>query len=199
MTDKAKVLDALTEIVPQVLREEFPERADLCVLGTRIGYDACRYFEIDAKPCCVRTIAFNQDWYEHYVATGCDLDHPSWESFMGENGNAWSVVVDESERDEPGRYAGHLVLLAEPDDLYLLDLTMRQFARPERGMLFPDAYKTRLDRDAFARGEPIMLSEPPGYLLYRLRTDAPDYRRGGDWRVKQPLSGQVIRRLKATL
>jgi hypothetical protein len=34
------------------------------------------------------------------------------------------------------------------------------------------------------------------WLCYRLREDAPDYRRGKDWRLKQPLSGKVIRRVR---
>lgn len=201
------VLNHVGRFVPEELRAEFPHRADLCVLATKIGYDTCRYFGVECRPVVTRTIAFNQRWFEFTrdsdfyasVETGetiAPVDQAAWEQAKAED--AWSVAIDETNRNEPGRFAGHLVLLApgEPHDT-MLDLSARQFARPDHAMLFPDGIVMDVaDGDlqtgvTFDNGH-----DPAAYIAYRIRTDVPDYRRGSDWRLKNDITGRVIRRMK---
>jgi hypothetical protein len=122
-------LEAIATVTGEVLREEFPERADLCVLATRIGFDACKYFGIGSRPVVVRTLVFN--------VICRTLREGGWrpESVGDEfaSGEAWALAVDENDR---GRCASRGTGAARADEGFLLD--PRVPLRAGRSSVVPD-------------------------------------------------------------
>lgn len=203
ITDRASFFDSLAEAVVTEVRREIPHRRDLCILSTRVGWDACNYFGVPARPMPVRTLAFNQRWSSHIETVG-NVEDESWEKAMEEG--AWSIFIDEEDHTA-GKYPGHLVLVSEQDgdhvegrDDWFLDLSLGQFTRPQYDMNFPDSLTMRVDLPAIESGEAVVFrTDDLAYVTYRFRVDAPDWRRGADWRRKQPISGRVIRSVRDTL
>lgn len=180
--------------VPEELRSDFPDRRDICVLASRVGYDVLRYFGVNAKPVVARALAFNAKWDEWVDTTRGDLNDPRWEEAIKDG--AHSLVVDEVDRQVKGRFAGHLILWL-PDLGQLMDLSAEQFSRPDHDMVFPPA--VRLLAPEFLGGEAHVFDSPDGgAIAYRYRQGVTSFRRGGDWNIKTAYAGRIIRRLRDT-
>lgn len=191
-TAATSVISTLIEVTPEIVQGDL-ERQDLCVLASRVGQDALAYFGVAATPVTTRTIAFNQAWFEFANAHDGNLDDPAW---ADQPADCWSVAVDER-HEHDGRFPGHVVLVT--DDA-MVDLSLGQFSRPDHGMEFPVA--GALPLAGFMGGEPLQWTtlDPPSYVIYQLRKDAPSFRHGSDWRRGGgAYTGKVIREMKARL
>jgi hypothetical protein len=194
------VLDWLRREVPPYVAAELGGKRDSCVLSTRVGYDVCRYFGVQAKPTVVRAFAFNEAWArvaDEQPELLADPDDAKWEDARMEG--AWALAIDEEDHGTPGRFAGHLVLVAAGEPDWFLDLTAGQFSRPERGLTIPDAIWTVAPAGFVGGHEPLLIEGDGGAIAYLHRPGVSTFYRGGDWRKHQPLSGALIRRAKKEL
>jgi hypothetical protein len=106
----------------------------LCIFGTKAFIDTAAYFGIDAKPLPVTAIAANRGWLEWTSTVGglekalfSEVELPPLPD------DAWSVGIDY--RGTLGGYPGHLLAVTGDQ---AVDITARQFARPEYRIMVPD-------------------------------------------------------------
>lgn len=189
---QVRMLERLVELAPAAIAEKWDVR-QACIASTAIGVKVCRYFGLDAKPLPTRAVAANAEWAA-WMADGQPIMEPDELLATG----AWSVEIDVW-TDEPGRYAGHLVV-GLPGERLLLDLNCGQFSRPKKNIVVPDAGVFATD-DAFWTDDDVAAQyamENDGLLAYqRIRNDS--FRRSPDWRKAgrtDPVAGALIRQLR---
>lgn len=187
--NRDEIIDTLVAVAAPILAREY--RPDCCVAATRHGDEVLRYFGVPAVPLKVQAIVGNatwRDWMLTRPTPGEPMPDP-----------AWSVGVD-LESKEDGRYAGHLVLLA--DDL-LIDLSLGQMARPVRGISLPPAAvfpvgETWAEQGDMAVGISDGESGDESIVLYR-RLPERDWMGVPDWTRQPRFAGEMIRGVKARL
>lgn len=191
------LLPLLAELAPEEIRRELPGRRDVCVLATRVGYDVLSYFGVESAPVVVRALAFNPPAVAWVNERGPNVSDEQLEEYNATG--AWVVAIDEEDHEIPGRFPGHLVLRV-PSERALVDLSIDQFARPERGIIMPKSAIFDAPDDFFSDdGAATYGLEGGGRLAYFYRQrGTKDFRSGADWKRKNPISGRVIRRLRAT-
>lgn len=197
--DRPDVIEWVADNVPPAVQDHLLGKLDTCVLSTRIGYDILSYFGIEAKPVVVRAMAFNQKWEkiaQEHPDRLADPDPNKWNDPLFEG--AWSVGIDERDHREKGRWPGHLVLHLPGETSYLLDLTVSQFRREQYDMLFPDVLLHEVPA-SFLDCEPFILEYGPATIGYVYRPGVTSYRQGSDWKGRNHLSGQLIRRAREEL
>lgn len=124
---REKLLRRLVEVAPFVLAS-WSKEGPRCVLATACGVDLLQRFGVRAEPLAVRATVLNRGFLEWRKA-GRVGDPRSFGAFCVEAG-----APDATE--EPGRWNGHL-LVAVPTRGAVLDLDLRQFHRPEKGIRMP--------------------------------------------------------------
>lgn len=195
MPSPPDLLPLLTKLAPEEIRRELPDKRDICVLSTRLGYDVLRYFGVESRPVVVRALAFNPAAVAWIDEHGLDLSDEQKEEY--DASGAWVVAIDEEDHGIPGRFPGHLVLHV-PSERALVDLSLAQFARPNRGIVLPDAHIFDVPEDFFRdNGQVVYSLDGGGKLIYGYRKRAArDFRSSGDWRLKNSATGRVIRRVR---
>lgn len=124
MTKTERVIKLLLEKARPEILKEF--REDSCIASTAAGVDVLTYFNILAKALPVRTTVFNGAF-----AARIDAGQP-WpkadeiKRWTVEDGS-YSVGIGYGTQ-QPGKWAGHLAILAE--NIYLIDLSIDQASRP---------------------------------------------------------------------
>lgn len=189
-----RIVERLCAETLPLLSADLGGKLDLCVLATKTGTDVLRYFGIDAKPMPVVVAALNGpavDWIESDRELPSDYGEEA-EEF--EASGAWIVQIDERDLGEPGRYPGHLVV-SLPRENAFLDLSLGQFARPEKGILVPPGAMFDLP-EGFADERGLYSLEGGGALVYEARK-GDRFRSGADWKQKSPYSGALIRSIRA--
>ena len=186
-----EVVVAARVVVPRILDEVLPlplPRGDgRCLVASRIGLEALRYFEVGVAPLPTRALAVDRNWIE-WQREGAEPPMPA---------GSWSVGVG-WETDAPGLSA-HVVLELEDDGL-LLDLDSAQLARPHRGILVPRSVLTPLVVDGEGRTWAAVDLEEGGQLTYIPHPSPPAFRSAPDWRRSgQRLAGRAIREMRALL
>lgn len=193
-----RVAELLCEETLPLLSADLGGKLDLCVLATKVGLDVLRYFGVDAKPLPVVVAALNApavDWIESDRELPREYGEDADEF---EKSGAWIVQIDERDLGEPGRYPGHLVVGLPGEDA-ILDLSLGQFARPEKGILVPPGGMFDLP-EGFADGRRGLYQlEGGGALVYEARPRSDRFRRGADWKRKNPYAGALIRRIRAAV
>lgn len=201
--ERDAVLAWATREVPAALERDF-ERRDLCVLASRVGYDVCSYFGVEVKPVVVRTMVMNQAWVQFAN------EHPELTDNFGDEEwlrardrlDVYAIAIDETERNEKGKFAGHLVLYAPGDDPSVLDLSVKQFERPAHDIIFETGGLNIDAPPGFLDGEPLTYvsgHETHANIIYAVRPGVKTYTRGGDWKHANHFSGQLIRRAREEL
>lgn len=174
MREREAVL-AVVEVARPIILSQY--RKDSCVASTRIGLGAFRRLGIPARPLPVEVAIFNPTM-ARLLREGT---HPT---LALADPRAWSVGAgpDDSTPLKPKGWKGHLVILTES---FLVDLSLDQFARPERNLDL----------------EPIALPRPEGWpdevkdwatwrtdagieIMYRSIEDW-RWRNSPDWRRKR--------------
>jgi hypothetical protein len=156
--ERRRVLEALVRVLPEETEAAGMGR-DTCVFCSWIGREVLRRFGISAKPVAVRAAIVNRQFWED---VGEDWNRVLDVKDDGLREESWSVALGFSHGPpEKGRWAGHLILTTRNPDM-VLDLTLDQASRPEKGIpLEPLAYQ--VDRSAlraFERGEsPLEFAE----------------------------------------
>ena len=154
-------------------------RPDCCILATRtLGavFERLNGWSWEALPCA--SLAANAAAVELLEAR---VPVEEWPEV------AWSVGVDDDPADvNPGRYAGHLVLVLDTGaGLQLVDGALGQFSRPHRGLVVPEMVRFDIE-DAWApvhsvefeAGTKVMWR--PSKRLGKSHRVAPDWTR--NWR-----------------
>lgn len=195
-----KPTEALMLVAPAILEEHF--HPDCCIAATRHGIEALRYFGVEAQPVKVQTFAGNADWIrwiEQLAAAGRSPDDEAMPD------GSWSVGIDLSAdgvraTSARGRYPGHLVFVA---DGFLIDLSLGQMSRPERGMTLP--FCAAFDLSGHERwdndGAGFRVEHLPGEVVAVIYKRLPevDWRDAPDWRRKPPYAGEIIRAMKRAM
>jgi len=214
--DRARVIDAL----PAALRDVTDEagfRRDICVLAAWVGQQVLRSYGISARAHAVRAVILNRQMREH---VGDDLDRlfEPWTAELEEEldrRGAWSVLLGWEGRQRadrprtPGRrFPGHVILETRNPDR-LIDPTLDQAARPERGMpLEPAALEVPRDQlKRFGRGDGVAAfeDEDSGVLTVYGVVPGLDFRRGADWHDAEtreltgPLRGRLVAQVRGRL
>lgn len=111
--------------------------------------------------------------------------------------DAWAVGIDPREPCDPGRYPGHLVLEVEDlaGDLWLLDASLGQLSRPQRGMPLPRTWVWRLERDWLVQPGHVHAQLPGGATVeYQPWPDLGQlHRNAADWRMNwRPRAAAIL-------
>ena len=186
------VLDLASEIVPSYLEEILPRETlrspGRCLVATRVGMEALRYFGIASEPMFCEALGANRAWLDWTTESYPD---PPVSPMPDE---AWSVYVGpgSGNPDVPGIEA-HAVLVVGDD---LLDLDSGQFARPAKGILVPESLKIPIEIRHGRRSAGLDL-DGGGTLGYaELRKPPHNWRSTPDWRLSPRDAGPVIRRIR---
>lgn len=208
LDERKQIIKALQRQLPE-LTTEIGFNRDICVLSGWAGRELLRRFGISAKPVAVRAVALNDVFWE---LTGEDWDKVFSVNLEDDDvpDEAWSVGIGFGP-ESPGRWPGHLVLTTRNPDM-LLDLTLDQASRPERGInLYPLA--DEIERgvlQAFERGEGTLSFYDPETGTRVAYGMIPDLKpnSGTDWRgmdsgelseARKKLVDLLEKRIKADL
>jgi hypothetical protein len=188
-TNATAVVEALVEKAPALLDTLYSP--DRCIAATRHGIEALAYFGIDAKPLKVMLVTGNEAWADWMNAGMPGGTMPE---------EAWSLGVD-LDSVRPKGYAGHLVAWL-PREQMLVDLSLGQFARPDRDMPLPKAAAFDVPEDFFTHGAAWSVTDDVSgkhvVLVYDPRTEK-DWLHAPDWQRKPPLAGTLIRSIREVL
>lgn len=198
-------LDEFCRRIPEVLAGA-GFKADTCILATRIGTYALRELGFRVQPVPVTVAAMNAA----YVQMLSERE-PDWQGPQGEDlerytqkwkrAGAWSVMLGYGidprrvARGEKPGYDGHLAIGV--DRTYLLDPTIGQASRPEKGITLGPL---TMYAPEFLRGEQQTMSpevHTPMVVYSHHATSA--YLRASDWtetRAQHPLVRSLINAVK---
>lgn len=117
-----------------VLRDYFNENS--CINSTRVVLEVFRTLRLEASPFAVRTRIYSKGFMEKAEREGgfprTEEQVHEWTSQPG----VWSVGIGYFHLGlPPDAWLGHLVLRAGP---HLLDATISQASRPEKGLVLPE-------------------------------------------------------------
>lgn len=124
-----RVIEALAASAPLLI--ERLNRADSCVLSSRIGLAVLRRFNVEAEAIAVDVFVMNRvaaNWRDAYLASkGREPSRDEIEQQIGEHSRFYAGGTTSSPL-VAGKFSGHLVILTNSD--HLIDLTIGQLNRP---------------------------------------------------------------------
>lgn len=114
---------------PPLIREYF--RADCCIAASKVAYMFMLRLGIRTIPKVTKFTVHTENLWERYQRGEFDGKF---------HDDEWSVAIGYGlVRDEKHGFDGHLVALAwEGDEKFLIDLSLGQAARPQKGIVIPD-------------------------------------------------------------
>lgn len=155
----------------RILREWMP---DSCIASTAIALDVLEYFSIPARPLPVVVSIFNPEAVQMLDKGITDMNE--WNKV-----GAWSVGVGMGERAfRPDRWSGHLVALV--DETILLDLSLDQASRTEKGIILTPT-KAPMPDDFFT-GSPLVGELNGCTVIYKYKANE-EFRNAPDWKEKR--------------
>lgn len=192
-----RVVRAYADIARQVMLDR-GWRVNTCIAATRVTINVLGAFGIAARPFCTSACVYSPEWVRLRNRLGRE---PSIEEQIA--GGAWSVglglpdppegaeEINAPEEGDTG-YNGHLVALVA-DDALLLDASIDQAARPERGIVIPPEVNFMAATPEFVEGrEPIVGENNLGaVVVYRRREDPPDWEIAPDWDMHRHASVEL--------
>lgn len=180
------------EVVTAVVREEVLKvfSPDSCVASTWVLTEVLSYFGYTSEPLPVVALVFNEKGFE-MASQG--VPPSEWPD------DAWSVGVEGTGVRELAtrRWDGHLVALVNGN--WLIDPSLDQFSRPQRGMATNPAvldaaeWTVRTKMWCWRRADGVVIG-------YRLMEKPGAWRDAPDWGKKRELrivAAAAIKRLKA--
>jgi hypothetical protein len=168
---------------PEILKEF---RADSCIVSTIIGIDVLSHFNVLANPLPVQVTIWNPAFCKRIQAgQPFPKDIQELDVWVKEDG-AWNVGLGLGGDPEPGKWPGHLAVLAEGK--YLIDLSLDQASRPHRninleplGMLVTEEFVTGKEPKIIQINDCVLrFLASPGNLGYSKSSDWSIRRRRAD-------------------
>lgn len=187
-------LERLVLAAPQLLRR-WRVNPDSCVLATRATCLALAAVGVRASAFPTRLDVFSPSWIEQMRA-GWDPRQPAdpdRQRELAERG-VWTVAIGDPQGEgrprpdgRPG-YNAHLLCLV--DGRWLVDMTLHQAARPQKGIdVQPHLFAA--DRELL-RGERPQQMLMRGSLVQYRRLAAPQFTRSVDWTQLRPGAAEVV-------
>ena len=152
-----------------------------CISSTRLAVEYLRGRNIKAEPLTVRAHVLSPAMVEKINQYGgLPEDKATIDRWYEESDQVWGIGLGMSEIPaEAGNWPGHLVALVE--NKYLLDLSIDQASRPERGLLL-EPFFIEVPSD-FLQGGGISVAATSGAELhYWARPADKSFLQAGDWR-----------------
>jgi hypothetical protein len=171
-------------------------RADSCIVSTRIALEVLRRFGVGGYALSVRAMIANAPFLERLKGGAAPpAGHEDALRWAAEDG-AWLIGLGFGEAG-PGRWPGHLVVIAERR--WLVDLSLDQASRPQRSIVLRPL--VAVVGEPFLRGRKA-LEVPMGGSLVRYEAVPRDrsYRNAPDWddpRRWAPAVQRIVARLAA--
>lgn len=172
--------------------------ADACIAAARITSEVAQRFGHRARPLSVRATVLNEPYARLLEEIG-PIDKENQARYVREG--AWSVVVGHHDEQEsmkteqkrllegrrPG-WNGHVVTIL--GEAFIIDPTIVQTARPERGITFPRNEAAAPEREvmrAFLKGETILGGEHANgvTVIYEAFPADKSFVMSRDWTEKQ--------------
>ena len=182
-----ELFDAMTPLVAPALEKGWGRR-DLCIFATRVAIEAAAYFGVRAEPVAVRVTAYNAPFAKHVAVNFEDVEDRTKPSTWGDG--SWSVGIGCGKPNEPGRWDGHLIAVA--DGLFG-DFSIQQAERLQKGIETGPAvvgpYTPPLWKAVNQHGTVIEYA--------RMNDDM--WRHAPDWtdeKRRRPIVGKLIRSLR---
>lgn len=168
-------------------------RPDSCIFSTRVAVMFCKELGITARAMSVRAAVFNSALVERYdrqtVTNGLPPTAQEMKAWQHEPGAAcWSVGVGYGDA-KPGAFAGHLVAIVE--DRFLLDLSIDQADRPERGIVLEPLWIERVEPGLLRGSSPQVMRNSVGCALRYERHDNDSWMGSPDWTERDRWDGLV--------
>lgn len=185
----ARILDALPRVVREEAERGFPGVPYTCVYNARVGFDVLRHFGIRVRALPVSVTVVNPAMVARMQREpGWPANQDEMREWQQEDGS-WGVQVGDVGY-RPGRYDGHLVLLALGPDLdgdpdyggVLVDAAIHQVSRPQHNIEL-ESVVTPVSPNLL-RDESQIVSNNGCALIYR-RIDNVGYIDAPDWRDKE--------------
>jgi hypothetical protein len=179
-------VEALTRFGARALSQAFRGQDPSCIAWSRIGRDVLAQLGVQSTCVPARLRVCNAAARRHV-----DAKQP-W--MIGSGDGSWYVSIGGGGQSRPGRWDGHMVLLAE--ERFLVDLTLHQAARPEYGIHVEPAW---FPLDApLVHGEPVSFLKLDGTVMQYERDDTlPPYQDTPGWtRDYRSLVRLLVRRLR---
>lgn len=167
---------------------------DSCIASTNVAAHVCEYFGLGAFPQQVRVQVYNPRAAEKVRTEGNDG------RFDGTDG-AYGLLIAGTGKFGDGRWDGHLVAVVPFfDDLFVLDMTVAQFARPEWDIVVPSAAVIQLHErwDPHDESSYSAYEGPNGVVLCYspMLADQAGFRDAADWvdpaGVIRRIAGMVV-------
>jgi hypothetical protein len=173
-------------------------RPDTCILTVRALLDVCSYFGVPARALAARVQVYNAAMAAVVRAHGLEPPRDVLDRALA--AGAWSVAVGYPPQPPapPAPWYGHLVAVVG-DDL-LVDPSLDQASRPQKGIAVPVPVLFRADPGGLSGRRATPLVGPDGTLvLYDALPDERGHRRTPDWTDevrRRRIVGDAVRALK---
>jgi hypothetical protein len=183
-----EVFDGMAPLIAPVLEASWGRR-DLCILSTRVAIETARYFGVEAEPVAVRVVAYNAAFARHVAVNFADVEDPNKPSTWGDG--SWSVGIGCGKPNEPGRWDGHLIAVA---DGCMGDFSIQQAERLEHGIQIGPALV-----GPYRGARTWKATNKIGTVIEYTRMADDTWRHAPDWTDEQrrrPIVGKLIRALR---
>lgn len=192
-TTERVIKSLLKHARPEILKEFRP---DSCIASTAVGIDVLTRFGVLAEPLPVRMMAFNAA-FANRIEAGSPWPTNGEILRWAEEDGSYSVGIGLGEQ-QPNKWAGHLVVLAEKQ--WLIDLSIDQASRPQYKMVF-DPLCIEVDA-GFLAGEPKVFRYDGCVLRFDCLKDNHGYATAPDWifeNRRKKIVSQTINFIKGEL
>lgn len=164
---------------PEILKEF---RADSCIVSSIIGIDVLSYFNVLANPLPIQVTIWNPAFCKR-INDGQPFpkDIDELNVWVKEDG-AWNVGLGLGGDPEPGKWPGHLAILAEGK--YLIDLSLDQASRPHHNINL-QAFGMTVTEEFVAGMEPKIIQMNDCVLRFLASPGNTGYTRSSDWSIRR--------------
>lgn len=198
----------LEQLVNFLLEEARPEilkvaRPDSCIFSTRVAVGVCRQLGVGARAVAVQTCIFNPPLTEriraHLERFGAMPPAELIKAWQYDDSGGWGVALGYGD-PRPGKYAGHVVALV--DERVILDLSIDQANRPERGIELRPLAVLDVPAGWGLGSEALAFTTCNGCALRIAPHDDASFLRCRDWNMRnrsRPTIENLVARFKARL
>jgi hypothetical protein len=146
--------------------------------------DVFHHLHARVRPLSVTVEVFNAAMVARAASEGGRLPQTTeeYQRWVEESG-CWWLTCGANGEPEPGRWPGHVVVVAWK--AVLIDLTLPQASRPQRGIVLPPV-AVRVWPEVLTGDDPRVLNVNGCELLYQARTEDRSFMCGPDWCRREP-------------
>lgn len=168
------------QIAYPIIREDFAP--DCCVAATKITIEVFTRLGFKAKPLPCRLDILNRQFAELEGKLGRPptIEEQKLAFERGDKLAALSIREVPAEKD---KFTGHMVAIVEQ---YMIDATILQAERPNKGIVFPEPVLVINAPRAFRRGrEAYSFRTKEGILLVYIASNNDKYMNSPDWTLEE--------------